>query len=306
MVKRAVRAVYARLPFKRQVYVFLRRRLGLCPAFYEHLHFSGQFDLPIGGGRQVRLLSTGNSVENDLFWRGFGNGWEGTSLQLWRRICERTNGIALDIGANSGVYALVAASIGRSDVIAFEPLARVAKLLRRNIELNRLPIRVEQAAVSNHDGTAVIYDGTDAYNYSASLEGQGPGARAVDVPVHAIDTLLASRQQPVTAVKVDVERHEAAAIEGMKKIIAADRPAILIEILDREIGAAVEAHIAGAGYRMFHVLEGKGIVETDQLQPLEGHDWNHLLCTDELFRALELSDFLACQAPVSGGRTSAA
>jgi hypothetical protein len=155
-MRQFARSIYRNVPFKRIAFDFLRNRLGMTPRFYQHLHFRGPFELWIDEQHSITLFSEGNIVENDLFWLGFGNGWEGTSLRLWRRICERSDGIVLDIGANSGVYALVAAKVGRSDVLAFEPLARVADLLRRNIELNHLPVRVEQSAVSNRDGEATI------------------------------------------------------------------------------------------------------------------------------------------------------
>jgi hypothetical protein len=114
------------------------------------------------------------------------------------------------------------------------------------------------------------------------------------VPVCSIDKLLPGKGAlPVTAIKIDVERHEAAAIAGMKRTLARDRPAILIEILDEMIGSAVAGHIAGLGYLMFQIAEGRGIIPADRLTPLAGHDWNHLLCSPEQFESLELADFLA-------------
>jgi FkbM family methyltransferase len=294
-VKRLARAVYASLPLKRQVYTFIRHRLGIVPSFYQHLHFKGRFELGIDAEHKINLFSAGNIVENELFWRGFGGTWEAMSLRLWKRICERSSGAILDIGANSGIYALVAAKLAPSaQVIAFEPIARVANQLRHNVELNALSIRVEECAVSDRDGTVPIYDLPVAFNYSASIEGQGPAARRTEVPVCSIDKFLSSHDRPpVTAIKIDVERHEAAAVAGMKRTLTHDRPAILIEILDETIGEAVAEHVAGLGYLMFQIAEDQGIIPSDRLAPLGGHDWNHLLCTPDQFERLNLTDFLA-------------
>lgn len=294
-MKRLARKIYADVPFKRQAYVFLRNRLGITPTIFQHLHFTGPFELPIDNEHKITLYSAGNIVENELFWLGFGNGWEATSLQLWQRICADSQGSILDIGANSGVYALVAAAMApKATIIAFEPIARVASELRRNIALNGFSIGVEECAVSNRDGATTIFDATDAHNYSASLEGQGPGATQTQVPVCTIDSFLSARgADPVAAVKIDVERHEPAVMQGMRKALTKDRPAVLIEILDDQIGAAVAEQMDGLGYRMFHIAEGTGIVPAERLSPLEDHDWNHLLCTPEQFDQLRLAEFLS-------------
>jgi FkbM family methyltransferase len=293
-VKRLARAIYASLPLKRQVYTFLREVLGITPPFYQHLHFVGPFELAIDLEHKVRLFSTGNIVENELFWRGLGGSWEACSLKLWQRICHGRDGLILDIGANSGVYALVAAKVSNSaTVVAFEPITRVANLLRLNVDLNQLPIRVEERAVSNRDGIATMFDVPSAFNYSASIEGQGANAQRVEVSACSIDNYLAGQNIAVAAIKIDVERHEAAAIAGMKRTLEKDRPAILIEVLDREIGDAVAREVQHLGYRMFHISEDKGLVPTARLEPLDDHDWNHLLCTREQFEQSRLTDFLA-------------
>jgi len=293
-VKRLARAIYAGLPLKRQVYGFIRHRLGIVPSFYEHLHFTGPFELALDEARSVKLLSRGHIVENDLFWRGFGAGWEGSSLQLWKRICDNRRGLILDIGANSGVYALVAAAVApEAHVIAFEPIDRIARQLRANIGLNRFAVEVEECAVSNRDGTTAIFDVVEAFNYSASLEGLR-GSTPVQVPVCSIDCHLGpDRAEPVIAIKIDVERHEAVAIAGMRETLARDHPTILVEILDSAIGSAVADEVGDLGYRMFHIAEGRGLVPAERLEPLGDHDWNHLLCTDEQFDCLGLGEFLS-------------
>ena len=294
-MRELLRATYTNIPFKRPICTFIRQRLGIVPPFFQHLHFTGPFELSIDDSHKITLYSAGNIVENELFWLGFGKGWEATSLQLWQRICADSQGSILDIGANSGVYALVAAAMApEASIFAFEPIARVASELRRNIALNGFSIGVEECAVSNRDGTTTIFDATDAHNYSASLEGQGPGAIQTKVPVCSIDSFLAARGgDPVIAVKIDVERHEPAAVEGMRETLIKDRPAVLIEILDDGIGAAVAEQVGDLGYRMFHIAEGTGLVRAERLSPLEGHDWNHLLCTPEQFDQLGLAEFLS-------------
>jgi len=290
-MRRLARRLYACLPFKRHIYAVFRG-FGIVPPFFQHLHFKGPFELAIDRDRSIKLLSTGNIVENELFWLGFGNGWEGTSLRLWRRVCEGADGVILDIGANSGVYALVAARLApAARVIAFEPITRVAAQLRRNVGLNDLPVEIEEKAVSNQAGSIAMFDDPVAFNYSASIEGQGPDATKIEVPVCTIDGYLDPAAH-LTALKIDIERHEPKAIAGMLESLAKHRPVILIEILDEDIGAAVDEQLRDLEYRKFHIVEGKGLVQTDRLAPLSGDDWNHLLCTQDQFERLRLADFL--------------
>jgi hypothetical protein len=100
-------------------------------------------------------------------------------------------------------------------------------------------------------------------------------------------------RRPVDAVKIDVEKHEPAVIRGMCETIEADRPAILIEILNHEIGAEVSELLRGNEYRYFRIDEQAGLVETDRLGRVGGRNWNHLLCADDQFRAAGLAELLA-------------
>jgi ribosomal protein L11 methylase PrmA len=49
-------------------------------------------------------------VENDLFWAGYAGNWERVSLALWRDLARDARCV-LDVGANSGVFALAAAAV---------------------------------------------------------------------------------------------------------------------------------------------------------------------------------------------------
>src|SRR4051812_23753460 len=110
-MRKLVRQAYRALPFRRQLLELVRATMPLPRSLYQHLHFEGPFTCLVEPGRSFRIHSSGMIVENDLFWSGYGQSWEATSLRLWARLCRDRVGLILDIGANTGVYSLAAASL---------------------------------------------------------------------------------------------------------------------------------------------------------------------------------------------------
>jgi FkbM family methyltransferase len=289
-----VRQTYSAIPFKRQMFQIVRGRVPLPQRLYQHLHFRGPFDVDVAPDRRFHMFSSGHQIENDLFWAGYGGGWEGCSLRVWQALCRDRNGLIFDIGSNTGIYALAAATLApEAEVVAFEPVARVADQLERNVALNGFPILVERKAVSDRSGRLPIYDNLATHNYSASLEGQGPDAASYEVDVVTLDDWLSERtSKAVIAIKIDVERHEPAVLRGMKHLLATQHPPMLIEILDEPIGEMVERLINGLGYEFFQIREAGGLALAGRLAPPRGSDRNHLLCTAEDFERSGLDRLL--------------
>ena len=105
---------------------------------YQHLHFIAPIVLKMGGERKFKMYHLGTQLENDLFWSGYGNGYEVTSLHLWAYLAKTVETI-FDIGANTGVYALAAKTANvKARVFAFEPVVSISDRLKSNIELNVL------------------------------------------------------------------------------------------------------------------------------------------------------------------------
>jgi len=210
---------------------------------YRHLYFDGVFTVEVSPAASFTMESRGHLLENDLFWSGFANGWEAEPLRLWRELCATSNYI-LDVGANTGVYALAAQAINpTAKVLAVEPSHRVVERLRRNIAINDFAIEIAEFAASDFDGTATFYDFPADHQYSASLERTMGGSVPLQVEVRRLDTIV--RFPRVDLVKMDVERHEPAALRGMQSILRDSRPTLLIEVLDDEAERAVRAELPG-------------------------------------------------------------
>jgi FkbM family methyltransferase len=225
-----------------------------------------------GFDRSFRIRSRGHNIENGLYWDGFF-AHEPRTMALWVEQAEAAD-VVLDIGANSGVFALAAAAVGAKSVHAFEPVPRVYRILAENLELNAKPqLHAWPCAVGEKSGSATIFDpGGDAPT-SASLSsefalehlGQTSG---VDVDVVSIDQFCKEHGiDNVDLVKIDVEGYEEFALRGMQETVGRCTPVILMEVLDgqtRKLRDVVEA-LWPSAYSWSQIDEGPGHVSRNVL-----------------------------------------
>lgn len=147
-------------------------------------------------------------------------------------------GVALDIGANIGMTALVLGALAPAGrVVAAEPSPRTARALRETLALNGLEGRVvvEECAVSAAPGEAAFH--FDAgHSAGSKLVNDGTMDRAtlasapVTVPVTTVDALVAAHALPrLDLVKVDVEGFEGDVLDGAAATMARHRPAFILE-----------------------------------------------------------------------------
>ena len=125
---------------------------------------------------------------------------------------------------------------------------------------DRAAVRVHAVALSDHAGEAILHIPVDAagieHDASASIEHSARGAvRDETVQLATLDSFAFA---DAALIKIDVEGHEFAVIEGAAQTIARVRPALLVEIeqrhFQRPIGE-VFARIAGFSLQGFY-LEG--------------------------------------------------
>lgn len=177
------------------------------------------------GSTAIRMLD----VDDRTVMHERQGGYERASLAAWAKMVK-PGAVAIDVGAYTGVYSIVAAKCGAT-VFAFEPMPANYWRLGVNIALNKVNVETIAAAVSDHDGTAMLHFNPKVpLTTGASLE-RGVKAHAQSIKV-ACTTLDCFVFEKVAAIKIDVERHECAVLQGAKLLIARDRPMLLIETLD--------------------------------------------------------------------------
>jgi FkbM family methyltransferase len=292
-----IEQVYAQLPFKRPVFEVMRRTVRLPRRLTSHLRFRGTFTVRIDRFHRFRLENGGYMMENDLFWNGFGNWAEGTSLQIWSRLAPHAHVIA-DVGANTGIYALVARCLNpTATVVALEPVERVFRRLQRNIELNGGNVTLEQLAASDTTGTATIYDSPGDHEYTASLD-RSMGEICGGVVQYAVatkrldDLLSGAGLRNIDLVKIDVELVEPQVLIGLGAFLSNCKPTLLIEILNAQVAKQVSEITRDLGYNIFRIVEHHGLVRTDYIQATNLKERNYLLAQDGIVKTANISDFV--------------
>lgn len=139
----------------------------------------------------------------------------------------------VDGGANVGQYTLLAATaVGpRGHVLAFEPVPRTCARLRANVEGSGLSrVTVERRALWREDGEVRL--GLPAGKHgNAGAYGVGAGDADEVAPAVRLDTYCAAAGVArVDVVKLDLEGAELAALQGMRGVLARDRPLLLVEV----------------------------------------------------------------------------
>ena len=258
---------------------------------YKHLHFKGIISIRVNKDKFFKIQHYGFAVENDLFWSGIVGEWEGESLKLWRDVCVFHSTI-FDVGANTGVYALLARTIHpKAKVYAFEPVLRVHKKLIKNNVLNNFDIVCENFALSNKDGKAIIYDIEEEHTYSVTvnknLHTPGLPTFPCEIETVRLDSYIQKNNiQKVDLFKIDVESHEPEVLEGLGHFLELWKPSFLLEVLNNEIGKRVEALFERNNYLFFR-MEERGISQTKNIT-ISGAYCNFFICQPEIAKKAKL------------------
>jgi FkbM family methyltransferase len=260
-LRRGLKNLYKAIPAKQVLYRGLRRVWVPPESVSRYLSFRDVFTVKVGE-RSFRMNHYGFDIETSVFWRGLAGCWEGRSLTVWAKLCSRSH-VIFDIGANTGIYALVAKTVNpASEVHGFEPVERVFRKLQANRVINQFDITCRPEAVSDYDGDGIVYDLPTEHIYSATLNknlhGSGNAAAAIARPVKTIrlDTYMDRLGlQRLDLMKIDVESHEPEVLVGLGRYLELMKPTILLEVWNDEVGERVEHALSGLGYLFFHTDE---------------------------------------------------
>jgi FkbM family methyltransferase len=194
----------------------LRRRLS--PLYGELLNV-------VTAGRGVTAEINGEAFRLDPRFRGFiqPNYEEDLARILRPRMLAGSR--CLDIGAHVGIYALQMArwTAPTGQIVAFEPNAGTAAVLRRHLRLNGFDerVRVEQVALGRTPGTSVFFGeaGSGLSRLSAPNPEEPSAAQGVDVPVVTVDGYCREHSFLPDWMLIDVEGFEFDVLAGATQTI---------------------------------------------------------------------------------------
>jgi FkbM family methyltransferase len=172
----------------------------------------------------------------------------------------------LDVGANHGSYAIIAArQVGASGwLLAVEPQPRMAALVEQSLRANaRCRFEVHAIACGDRNGEAALFVPESSSGAAGLFAGYSATAahRQLTVPLRRFDDAFDWRNFPGEVVlKLDVEGSELLFLRGARAMMRARKPRILLEINPKSAcaaGGTVTALIAGLlelGYARFAEL----------------------------------------------------
>jgi len=189
-----------------------------------------------GGGmwHDVRRTLRSFCPQAVLNWREarFYGRYGEVELHLLEFLCRRDQD-AIDVGANDGSYVHYLHRHARR-VIAFEPMPTLARALRRKFPRG---VIVESLALSDRTGTVSlcmpVVDGvvvTGCSTVSLAATATYPAHRAIEVPMDMLDNVYGGQ---VGFIKIDVEGHEQAVLDGAVQTVRRCRPRLLVEVDER-------------------------------------------------------------------------
>jgi FkbM family methyltransferase len=184
--------------------------------------------------------------------------YEPYGVDAFLTVLERAApGAVYDIGANVGLYGLLAAAYTDRAVHSFEPAPDTAQAARQIGAASGLELVVNEIALGEESGTATLYlsDSTDSSN-SLNPEFR-PHSREIDVPVERLDDYVARTGAVPSVIKVDTETTEAQVLAGAERTIREHRPWILTEVLYGLSEDGLHSVMDQHGYTIYH-LNGPG------------------------------------------------
>lgn len=133
----------------------------------------------------------------------------------------------IDVGANAGIYTLLACSIvgEKGSVQAIEPNPDAATLLIKNLKLNRLKnVSVHGIALSDMSTNVSFNSTDDTCNSYVGVAGETPVSENL-IQAERMDEYLPEFQYAMA--KLDVEGYEPFIIRGASKWLRSDNPPVM-------------------------------------------------------------------------------
>ncbi|MDR0679291.1 MAG: FkbM family methyltransferase [Puniceicoccales bacterium] len=169
--------------------------------------------------------------------------------------------VVLDIGANIGNHSLFFGSQKKVDrVIAFEPIASVCEILRKNLELNDLlgKVEIKSFALSDEDGKMAIAFFDPKHTGSTALRNAKDGT----IEARKLDSIAGELAlDRIDFVKLDVEGSESFVLAGARRTFEKFHP-LYVQVEIHEVhpikslrnqfpnGDAIRSTLAGMGYEL--------------------------------------------------------
>lgn len=236
-------------------------------------HPQGLEDVKLAWGTTITCNTT-ESIGRSILNQGVYD------LVVSEAICRLlpVGGAAIDVGANvghmTGLMAKRAGSSGR--VISFEPSSRIRKTLSRNVarwgsDPRFAHISINASAASDRQGTCNLYylsnlfssnEGTASLNQSWA---HGLASESEVVDTTTLDNVLSGETGLIDVLKIDVEGHELAVLEGAKYLLRKKQFVHIIFEDFEQYPSAAHQLLEKCGYQLYRLV--RSFVRIQAIEP---------------------------------------
>lgn len=232
---------------------------------YSKFPVNGITKAQLVDSKQFIMKSDGSdTIANKIYWNGIDS-YEHITISIFPRLLRQANTF-FDIGANTGIYTLIAASMNRRiEVHAFEPVDVIYRILEENIKINELNnVRLNELALCEFNGESqfnlqsvndpIIPLGSSLRNDM----GDKNNMRIIKVQTCTLDRYVEENNiSGIDIMKVDTEGTEDKVFEGGSNSLQRFRPVILCEVLSNLIEEKLHNIFDKLDYEYYYVNEEK-------------------------------------------------
>ena len=227
----------------------------------------------------------------------FFGSYEKEYCDYWMKLARKATTI-FDVGANVGLYSLLAAAVNpASRIHAFEPTPEIGEAFCENIRLNNMQnIFMNALGVGNSNGQAFLQrfmGGEDIYDGMNFISAQK--SESANLPINVTTIADYCRQNGVARIdlmKMDIEGGEYNALLGAKNLLEAQAVGcIFLELVESHANRAghstveIKRLLANAGYQVF-TLHAKKLVPVPVEKIHDGQGENVIAFAPEVGKQL--------------------
>jgi FkbM family methyltransferase len=289
--KQHVKKLIGFRPFNRPL-VGLLSRLRVAPRLHRIPVNRDEVEAEVEGKRFILLNPMRCCIANEIFW---GKGQrikpdDRMALRLFFHLARAAEAV-FDIGANTGVFSLVAAAANPElQVHAFEIVPEVMVALSRNFFRNDILHRSEchYYGIGKEGAMLTMPLGNEGSGLPTTLSSRTRFDSGVRVKTRSLNSLAALlKDRSRVLIKIDVEGTEDEIFASGEDFIQAFRPDILCEILPEQSAAdEIQAILRRHAYRTYQVQD-HGLEEFPRIIPDAKHlDWLFTAKSREQLQAL--------------------
>ena len=218
-----------------------------------------------------------DDITHTIFWSGLHDYEKETIPVMLDQL--RQARCFIDVGANCGIYTVLAATINANvQIIAIEPVPKICAALTNNVRQNGLDGRVTilNAAVGNSEGIVDFHEAEDARMGSLSVHGyQGQVGSLIRVQCRTLDSIVTELNILPDFIKIDVEGFSDAVLSGASRLLATVRPRIVLEANPGDPCPRITKILTKYQYAM-HLITDNGPKRHERINP--SPEYRNWLC----------------------------